>query len=303
MKRIFALSVSLAILALASCAKPQTAWITDIDEATAASAKTKKPLLVVLTGSDWNEESKTLSANVFNEEFFKTGTSKYVLCNIDILEDDSAVDQALSERNYKAAEALGVTGIPALILLTHLGDVYANVQLDPSLAGPEAFYTVADAHLENGKKLASLRKKADSSKGVERAKSLDAFLEALAPGQREKYGEMIREIPSLDADGSAGLKGKYLLQLTYLDAVGLFQGGKVTEAGQRFFSLAEAGGLTPAQEQEAWYMGAYMYAMSETVDNALIVSWLEKAIATDPDGPGAANIKSTLEQVRAMLKE
>ncbi len=300
MKRTVALTVSLAILALASCAKPQTAWITDIDEATAVASKTKKPLLIVLTGSDWNEESKTLATNVFNDEFFGTGTSKYVLCNLDILEDDSAVDQAVAERNYKAAEALGVTGIPALILLTHLGDVYANVQLDSSLAGPEAFYAVADAHLDNGKKLASFRRKADSSKGVERAKNLDAFLEALAPGQREKYGEMIREIPTLDADGEAGLKGKYLLQITYLDAVALFQDGKVTEAGQRFFSLAESGGLTPAQEQEAWYMGAYMYAMSETVDNALVVKWLEKAVATDPDGPGAANIRATLEQVRSM---
>lgn len=303
MKKTFGLIVSFAILALASCAKPQTAWITDIDDATAASAKAKKPLLIVLTGSDWNEDSKTLAANVFNEAFFKAGTSKYVLCNLDILEDDSAVDQAVAERNYKAAEALGVTGIPTLILLTHLGDVYANVQLDPTLAGPEAFYVVADAHLENGKKLASLRKKADSSKGAERAKALDAFLEALAPGQREKYKEMIREIPTLDADGAAGLKGKYLLQTTYLDAVTLFQEGKVTEAGQSFFSLAEAGGLTPAQEQEAWYMGAYMYAMSETVDNALVVSWLEKAIAADPDGPGVANIKATLEQVRALLKK
>ncbi len=302
MKRILALTVSLAILALASCAKPQTAWITDIDEATALATKTKKPLLIVLTGSDWNEESKALSTNVFTDEFFKTGTSKYVLCNLDILEDDSAVDQAIAERNFKAAEALGVTGIPTLILLTHLGDVYANVQLEPTLAGPEAFYTIADAHLDNGKKLADLRKKADSAKGVARAKGLDAFLEALAPGQREKYSEMIREIPTLDPDGSAGLKGKYLLQTTYLDAIGLFQSGKVTEAGQSFFALAEAGGLTPAQEQEAWYMGAYMYAMSETVDNALVISWLEKALATDPDGPGAANIKSTLEQVRAMLK-
>lgn len=302
MKRILALTVSLAILALASCAKPQTAWITDIDEATALATKTKKPLLIVLTGSDWNEESKALSTNVFTDEFFKAGTSKYVLCNLDILEDDSAVDQAIAERNFKAAEALGVTGIPTLILLTHLGDVYANVQLEPTLAGPEAFYTIADAHLDNGKKLADLRKKADSAKGVARAKGLDAFLEALAPGQREKYSEMIREIPTLDPDGSAGLKGKYLLQTTYLDAIGLFQSGKVTEAGQSFFALAETGGLTPAQEQEAWYMGAYMYAMSETVDNALVISWLEKALATDPDGPGAANIKSTLEQVRAMLK-
>ncbi len=103
-----------------------------------------------------------------------------------------------------------MTGIPALILLTHLGDVYANVLLEPSLAGPEAFFAVADAHLENGKKLATLRKKADSAKGVERAKGLDAFLEALAPGQREKYGEMIREIPTLDADGGARSSAAHL---------------------------------------------------------------------------------------------
>ena len=294
-------AIALASLSLASCAKSQKAWITDIDEAKKEAVKTKKPLLIAFTGSDWNEESKTLATNVFTEEFFSRGTARYVLCNIDIRENEEGVDQAVAERNYKAAEALGIKDIPALCLLTPAGDVFGNTQLDPTLAGPEAFYVVADAFLDKGKTLADLRRKADSAKGIERAKGIDAFLEALAPNQRDKYGEMIREIPELDADGKAGLKGKYLLQIAYLDAITLFQDGKLTQAGDSFFTLAGAGGLTPAQEQEAWYMGAYMYAMSETVDNSLVVGWLEKSLAADPEGPGAANIKSTLEQIRSTM--
>ena len=64
--KIAALSAAL-LLTLSGCAKAQTAWVTDYDEAKDAAAKGKKDLLVVFTGSDWNDPSKELITSVFTE--------------------------------------------------------------------------------------------------------------------------------------------------------------------------------------------------------------------------------------------
>jgi len=110
---------------------------------------------------------------------------------------------------------------------------------------------------------------------------------------------MIRQVPSLDKDNKAGLRGKYQLQVAYLDAIALYQKGSMTEAGDCFIKLAEEATLDPGQSQEAWYMGAYMYALSGTADNAKVVGWLEKAVAADPKNPGATQIQATIDQLKA----
>ena len=79
-------------------AKPQTAWITDIETAKTTSQKTKKDLLVVFTGSDWNDPSKQLVKDVFTGDFFKKGSKKFVLCNIDIVQGRKTDGQNASRR-------------------------------------------------------------------------------------------------------------------------------------------------------------------------------------------------------------
>lgn len=303
MKKYLAVLAALVSLIAVGCSKPQTAWITDIDAAIAASGKAGKPLLVVFTGSDWNDESKRLIENVFNADFFKRGTKGFVMCNLDIIQDEASVDPKVLERNYKAVSEYGVQAMPAFVLVTKKGDIYGSANLDETIIDAESFFTLAEGFGEEGKKLLDLRATVDKSKGVDRAKNIDVFIDALVPAQRERYADLMREVIDIDADGSAGLKGKYLLQTTYLDAINLYQQGKLADAGDRFFAIAKGEYLTNAQKQEAWYMGAYMYAMSETVDNALIISWLEEAIAADPENEGTGQIRATIEQIKSTPKK
>ena len=97
MKKKFAIIAAALVVLLAGCAKPQTAWITDFDEAKAVSQKSKKDLLIAFTGSDWNDPSKELIANVFTPDFFKKGTKNYVMCNLDIVQDKTLLDEAIIE--------------------------------------------------------------------------------------------------------------------------------------------------------------------------------------------------------------
>lgn len=296
--KIAALSAAL-LLTLSGCAKAQTAWVTDYDEAKDAAAKGKKDLLVVFTGSDWNDPSKELITSVFTEEFFARGTKDYVLCNVDIVQDQELMSAEQSEKNYKVASDFGVQALPYLVLLTSEGDMYASAAPGDDAKTVEGFYAYLDTFGEAKTKLSGLKKLIASSKGTERAKNIDTFVEAVDPSQRQRYSEMIREIPGLDPDNAEGLKEKYLLQIAYLDAVDLYQQGKLVEAGDCFLTLADGGQLNPAHAQEAYYMGAYMNAMSGQTDNDKVIAWLEKAIAADPENPGSEQIRGTIEQIKA----
>jgi len=305
-QKIIGLVVIIVLIAAAAGAfvflnlpKPQTAWITNIDEAKTASQKTKKDLLVVFTGSDWNDPSKQLIANVFTGDFFKKGSKKFVLCNIDIVQDEKLMDKTILDANYKTATEYAVQSLPTFILQTSEGDVYASSGSTDKTATTDGFFTFLDTFKDARKNLVDMKNKIRTTKGAEKAKAIDKFVEAIDPTRREKYSEMIRLVPGLATGDAAELKGKYQLQVAYLDAIALYKDSKMVEAGDIFLKLAEGGTLNPAQSQEAWYMGAYMNAMSGQTDNALILGWLQKAIDSDPKNDGAAQIQATIEQIKS----
>ena len=94
------------------------------------SQKTKKDLLVVFTGSDWNDPSKALIKDVFTGDFFKKGSKKFVLCNIDIVQDENLMDKTLLDANYKIATEYGVQSLPMFVLQTSEGDRLCLIRLD-----------------------------------------------------------------------------------------------------------------------------------------------------------------------------
>ncbi|HKL87172.1 MAG TPA: thioredoxin family protein [Treponemataceae bacterium] len=297
MKKQLVTAIALVALTLVGCATPQKTWITDLDQAKMAAEKSKKDLLIAFTGSDWNDPSKELITNVFTDEFFKKGSKKHVLCNIDVVQDETLMDPALIEKNYGIAMTYGVQGLPFFVLQTSTGEIFASGAIEAT--STEEFFNFIGSFTETRNTIVALKKKISSSKGIERAKNIDAFIDVVNPSQRQDYADLIREIPTLDADGSAGLKGEYMLQVAYLDALSLYQAQNLTAAGDCFFGITDSESLSPAQNQEAWYMGAYMYAMSETVENEKVIQWLEKAIASDPENQGAPQIQATIDQIKA----
>jgi len=300
MKKITARAIGaiLAAITLIGCGSAQKSWITDLDEAKAASQKGKKDLLVVFTGSDWNDPSKNLLTAVFTEDFFKKAGKNYVLCNIDIVQDESLMDQALVEKNYGIATTMGIQAMPTALLFTKDGDRYGSATTPEGIASPAEFIEWLGSFSENRDKILKLKANINKSKGTERAKNIDAFMDEVDPGQRQQYADLIREVLTLDASGEAGLRSEYRLQVAYLDAIALYQTGDMENAANCFVTAAGEGLLDPAQVQEAWYMGAYLSALSGKVENATILEWLDKAIAADPENPGVTQIRSAIEQIK-----
>ncbi len=314
MKKHVLIALAALALVLAGCGKAQTAWITDFEEAKALSEKNGKDLLVVFTGSDWDIPSQELAAAVFTEDFFPKASSKYVLCNIDVIQDSTKTTPEAQDKVYEVIASYGVQTMPYFVLQTSTGDLYAS-GTPPAEAVPavepegketpaattdiKSFLNYLASFKESRTKLVNLKKAIDKSSGVEKAKNIDAFVELLSPYQRDKYADLIKEVPTLDAANEAGLLGKYSLQTAYLDAVTAYQAGNLTEAAESFKKLIDTGILDAAQTQEAWYMTSYLYAMSGTVKNEQIIEWLETAIAADPANPGAMQIQATIEQIKS----
>jgi hypothetical protein len=202
-------------------------------------------------------------------------------------------------KNYKIATEYGVQNLPLFVLQTAQGDVYASAAPTDKTKTVDELLTFLDTFKTARKNLVDMKKKITSAKGADKAKAIDAFIESIDASRREKYADLIRQVPDLDKDGSAGLKGKYQLQIAYLDAVRLYEESKMTEAGDLFLKLAEGDSLNAAQKQEAWYMGAYMNAMAGTVDNAKVIEWLQKAIDADPKNEGTTQIQATIDQLKS----
>ena len=305
MKKRLVILAALVTLILSGCAKPQTAWITDLDAAKAQSTKTHKDLLIVFTGSDWNDPSKELIANIFTPDFFKKGTKNYVMCNLDIVQDKTLLDEATIEKNFGAATTYGVTGLPFVVLQTPEGDMYGKTTATDETGATDAKFKTADSMFEHlasfkdaRKKLVDMKKAIKSAKGSDRATKIDTFIEALDQTQREQYSSFIREVPALDPENKTGLVGKYTLQIAYLDSIELYKTGKLTEAADCFVKAVDGNALDGAQKQEALYMTAYLSAMSGTVDNAKVIGYLEQAIAADPQNPGVTQLQNTIEQIK-----
>ncbi len=298
MRKSLLLFSSLVVLLLAGCDRGQETWITDLDTAAAQAQDTGKGILLVFTGSDWNEESKIFAESLFTEEFFATGSKEFVLCNIDILQDEELLDKETREKNYQLAQSYAVQQIPAFYLLTADKDIYGTFTTEAETTTIESLYEQTASYSEDRDRIVSLKQKIAESEGLEKAGYMDEFMEMVSPQQRESYRHYVEEITQLDADSTAGLKPKYLLQLQYMKAVDLYQEGNLAEAGEGFFELARGELLDPAKKQEALYMGTYMYAMSETIEAEKLIRWLEEAIAADPENPGVEQIVNTIEQIK-----
>ncbi len=295
-KTLLYLSVFILLLS-AGCSRNQKTWITDLDSAEMLAQKKGKDVMLVFTGSDWSEESKVLAESVFTDKFFSTGSKNFVLCNIDVLRDETKLDQEVLEKNYQAANRFAVQQIPSVFLITPEKDIYGVFSPEPEVTSPSAFFSRVESFAEKRGLLVSLKEKIRTTEGIDKARNMDQFLDELYPIQRDTYRDYIEEITRIDEDGTAGLGAKYLLQLEYLRAMDYYQENNMEAAGEGFFALARSGKLDPAKKQEALYMGTYMYAMAETVPNAKLVEWLEEAIAADPENPGVTQIRTMIDKL------
>jgi thioredoxin-related protein len=104
-------------------ASAHSQWMTNFEKAKALSKKTKKPILIDFTGSDWCGWCIRLDEEVFSKDAFKDYAKK----NLVLLEIDfprrKAIDADTKAQNEALAQKYGIRGFPTILLTDHKGEV------------------------------------------------------------------------------------------------------------------------------------------------------------------------------------
>ncbi len=89
-------------------------WHTNMDEAVKLSEKSKKPLLLFFTGSDWCGWCIRLQKEVLKTpEFAEWAKKNVILVELDFPRK-SAMSLELKKQNAEVAKAFGITGYPTV---------------------------------------------------------------------------------------------------------------------------------------------------------------------------------------------
>ena len=89
-------------------------WHTNMDEAVKLSEKSKKPLLLFFTGSDWYGWCIRLQKGVLKTpEFAEWAKKNVILVELDFPRK-SAMSLELKKQNAEVAKAFGITGYPTV---------------------------------------------------------------------------------------------------------------------------------------------------------------------------------------------
>ena len=97
-------------------------WTEDLDKAMKYAAKTKRPILLDFTGSDWCGWCIKLHDEVFSKDAFKDYADKnLVLVAIDFPRNKKLPDE-IKQRNSKLAQQYGVRGFPTIVILDPTGE-------------------------------------------------------------------------------------------------------------------------------------------------------------------------------------
>lgn len=106
--------ISLFLLVSTFSNAQELVWHTDANKAIAESNKSKKPLLLFFTGSDWCGWCIRLQQEVFTQADFK----KWAKDNVVLLELDfprrTAQDDILKMQNAQIQQVFGVRGYPTI---------------------------------------------------------------------------------------------------------------------------------------------------------------------------------------------
>ncbi|MDP6543396.1 MAG: thioredoxin family protein [Phycisphaerae bacterium] len=97
-------------------------WTEDLDLAMEFAARTKRPIVLDFTGSDWCGWCIKLHDEVFSKKAFKDYADKnLVLVAIDFPRGKKLPDE-IKQRNSKLAQKYGVRGFPTIVILDSTGE-------------------------------------------------------------------------------------------------------------------------------------------------------------------------------------
>ncbi len=115
MKKLFACFLLVAAFGIAQA--QELVWNTNLDKAIEISIKTKKPVMLFFTGSDWCYWCKRLQSEVFKQpEFAAWANKNVVLVEVDFPRTTTLAPE-LQSQNNQLKQFFGIQGFPTIWLV------------------------------------------------------------------------------------------------------------------------------------------------------------------------------------------
>jgi thioredoxin-related protein len=286
----------LALLALPALAADDL-WSTDFEAAKTKAKAESKLILADFTGSDWCGWCIKLKKEVFDQEAFRTAAPKsFVLLELDY-PNKKVLPAELKAQNEKLRDKYKIRGYPTILVLDAEGNAVGKTGY--RAGGPEKYVEHLAELRKAADDLAKLKTEAAAAKGIERARLLDKLigaLDKLGTGG-EDVPKWVDEIVTLDADGKAGLKPKYVYRQAMGPARALKDQRKYVDAKAAYEKVLAMDGLTPEQKQDTLFeQGECLFYVKDYVG---LVAVLKKAVEAAPESAKAPQLKSMITRFQA----
>ncbi|NQY28722.1 MAG: thioredoxin family protein [Flavobacteriaceae bacterium] len=103
-------------------------WETDFEIAKTKSKKSKKPILMLFTGSDWCAPCKMLKKDFFYSDKFITKSKNFVLLMVDFPRNKDLITPDQEVANKVLNSKYGVRSLPIIIAVNHKGQVIDKIK-------------------------------------------------------------------------------------------------------------------------------------------------------------------------------
>lgn len=291
-KSLFISLVLLTAYLAAGCTLAESRWETDLDTALAAAQTSRKNIFLLFTGRAWDGISEDLFPSIFDTEtFIKEAGKKYVLLHIDIPDIASAPGLETAAESFRLAFNMGVRAVPTALLVTKTGQPFAFLPMTTETKTAQNVLDLIRAERSHEKKVNRLYKKTLTAQGSQRAKTLDAYIEAVPERFHTTLGGLFAEIIEADPENKSGLLGKYKLRIATENAARAFHSGTLNnELNELLVLVNEKDLLSPKEIQDAYYQLAYFSVHSGKISQDEAVTYLRQAYNAVPDSSEAEDI-------------
>lgn len=296
------IALTIFTLNIAGCAKAIPAeWSNDYNVALEQAKTENKSVLLVFSGDTWDGVSAKAKEDIYNTEDFRSILAKdFILVNVDIEESDGTdVSDELAAK-YQLAEKFSVQALPAVFVVAQTEHIIAQIEYIESEkpnAKKEAKSILKFAKKAN--KVVEAKKALETTEGIDRVKHINAIYDNMSQAHRFMITELGAEVLTLDPENTTGLLGKFKLQQAYPAAMEAFSMGDIEKATKAFLDLTESDLLKDVEKQEAFYSVAYLFAMSLTVCDDVVIGYLQQAYDVAPKSDMAKNILNMIEASKA----
>ncbi len=285
-------------LAAASARAEEGLWTSDFTAAKAKAKAENKLLLLDFTGSDWCVWCKKLHAEVFDLDAFKNeAPKKFVLVELDF-PNAKEIPAATREQNEKLKNEFQIRGYPTIMITDAEGKAVARTGY--KAGGAEKYMESLNGYVTAHGKIVALQGKLGASKGIERAKMLDEIvtLQESLGTESEDSTKYAAEILTLDADGKAGLKGKYTVKKMLDEAKEQMAAKNFDGAKATYEKALEVAGITPELKQDAYFQLGAVASMSKDFEG--VVTNMTKAREAAPKSERVAQIEGLIKRFQGM---